>query len=212
MFLLILLIFVLVGGAVVAISVLNITNQVQLSLYTMVTPYVPLGVLLLASFILGALLLYLFAVASARKERKELQGLRQRVSELEQASARVPSGNLAAGPMQGRSGMSPMGMPGPGQPPMPGPGPMGMPGPGQTPMPGPGSSGITRLNPPGIPGQGQPQMPGPGSSGIVGPGPSGMPPMGSQGKSGMSGMATMPGQQGRGPIVQMPGMPLPPQS
>lgn len=135
MFLLILLIFVLVGGAMVVVSLLNISNQVQLSLYTMVTPYLPLGLLLLGSFILGAFLLYLFAVASARKERRELKKLRQRVKELEQASRRVPTGPLGGTPGSGSSpkgGMPPQGMPVPGpsgMPPMGKPGMQGMPAP-----------------------------------------------------------------------------------
>lgn len=182
MFFLILLIFLLVGGAVVAVSVLNVTNQVQLSLYTMVTPYLPLGVLLLACFILGALLMYLFAGAAARKERKEMRQLRQRVTELEQASARVPSGKLSSpsgnvppGAPQGRAAMPP-----PVQQPLP-------------PLPAPGSSGITRMNPQGMSGQSQPPMPG-------------------QSQPPMPGMTMKPGQQGKSPIVHMPGMPLPPQN
>ncbi|MDQ2716942.1 MAG: lipopolysaccharide assembly protein LapA domain-containing protein [Chloroflexota bacterium] len=72
-----------------------VLSDVQLTLLDWMI-HVPLGVLLLAAFLAGALCLYLVAVASARRDRREIQRLRMRVEELEHIamSARSPSGPL----------------------------------------------------------------------------------------------------------------------
>ena len=52
-------------------------------------PALPLGVLVLLAFSLGALILYIVSVLSAWKDRRQLARLRRRVAELEQAQANM---------------------------------------------------------------------------------------------------------------------------
>jgi len=80
----ILLIFVLVGGSLTLLMLQNST-PVQVSLFAWHSPTLPLGVLLLAAFLLGALLLYAVAVASAWQNHREVKQLRAKLAELEQA-------------------------------------------------------------------------------------------------------------------------------
>ena len=102
----ILLIFVLVGGSLTLLMLLN-TTPAHFSLFGWQLPELPLGVLLLAAFLLGALLLYVVAIASAWQDRREVKQLRARIAELEQAQARRPSG-----PMQPVPPTAPLPMPG----------------------------------------------------------------------------------------------------
>jgi hypothetical protein len=94
----------------------------------------PVGVLLLIAFLLGALVIYAASLFAAAQDRRELQRLRRRVEELEREKAaimqmvRVPSGPLSpmppVVPMPGLSGLP--GTPGtPGTPGSPGPRPPG---------------------------------------------------------------------------------------
>ncbi|MDQ2903716.1 MAG: lipopolysaccharide assembly protein LapA domain-containing protein [Ktedonobacteraceae bacterium] len=76
-----------------------VLSDVQLTLLDWMV-HVPLGVLLLAAFLAGALCLYLVAVVSARRDRRAIQRLRMRVEELEHMamSMRAPSGPLPVAP------------------------------------------------------------------------------------------------------------------
>lgn len=94
MFYIVLLLFVLVGGAALVLIFQNFPMEVQFSLLAWQISGISLGVLILAAFLLGALLLYMVSVASARWDKRELIRLHNRVSELEQAQARIAKGPL----------------------------------------------------------------------------------------------------------------------
>jgi uncharacterized integral membrane protein len=154
-FYLILVLFVIVGSVLTILTVQNLTTSVQLTLFSLKTPGIPSGLLIFLSFLLGALLLYLVALFSARHDQRRLRKLRQRVRELEQEKMQarssqplpnqpppmnMPSGNLQ--PPQPPMNMPPGSMPPPGMnmPPNMPPGmnmppPMNMP-PGNMPPPG----------------------------------------------------------------------------
>jgi uncharacterized integral membrane protein len=84
MFYLILFVFVLVGGILTIITIGNLFTVVHLVLFTWQAPALPLGLLLLLFFVLGALLLYLVSFLSARSDKREMSSLRKRVAQLEQ--------------------------------------------------------------------------------------------------------------------------------
>jgi uncharacterized integral membrane protein len=88
----VLVIFVLVGGALAVLAFENfatLTIEVHVKVFGWHAPALPLGVLLLLAFLLGALLLYIVTVLSAWKDRRQLARLRRRVAELEQAQAQA---------------------------------------------------------------------------------------------------------------------------
>ncbi|HEY6539812.1 MAG TPA: lipopolysaccharide assembly protein LapA domain-containing protein [Ktedonobacteraceae bacterium] len=94
MLVVILVIFVLAGGALVVLAFENATTltiEVHVKVFGWHTPALPLGVLLLLAFLSGALLLYIVTVLSAWKDRRQLARLRRRVAELEQAQANTYS-------------------------------------------------------------------------------------------------------------------------
>ena len=85
-----LLLVALVGGPLVVLVAENSATlliEVPLTLFGWHAPQVPLGLILLLSCLVGALLLYLVAVCSAWRDRRTLVQLRSRVVELEQAQA-----------------------------------------------------------------------------------------------------------------------------
>ncbi len=84
MFYLLLIIFMLMGGVLTVITIENLMTPVHLMLFTWQTPAFPLGLVILIFFVLGALLLYLVSVSSARSDKRELQVLRKRINQLEQ--------------------------------------------------------------------------------------------------------------------------------
>lgn len=84
MFFLILLLFLLIGGVLTLITLQNLNTLIHLNLYFWKTPQFPVGFLLIGGVLLGAVLLYLVALSSAARERRELKRLRLRVVELEQ--------------------------------------------------------------------------------------------------------------------------------
>lgn len=102
----ILLIFVLVGGSLTLLMLQNST-PVQFALFAWQSPAMPLGVLLLAAFLLGALLLYAVAVASAWQDHRVVKQLRSRIAELEQAQL-----SSAGGPVQAVPPIAQIPMPG----------------------------------------------------------------------------------------------------
>jgi uncharacterized integral membrane protein len=88
----ILIIFVLVGGVLAVLAFENfatLTIEVHVKVFGWHAPALPLGLLLLLAFLSGALLLYIVTVLSAWKDRRQLARLRKRVEELEQAQAQA---------------------------------------------------------------------------------------------------------------------------
>jgi uncharacterized integral membrane protein len=83
-FFLILLLFLLIGGVLTLITLQNLNTLIHLNLYFWKTPQFPVGFLLIGGVLLGAVLLYLVAMVSAMRERRELKRLHLRVEELEQ--------------------------------------------------------------------------------------------------------------------------------
>ena len=84
MFYLVLFIFAIAGSALVVLTIENITTQVQFAVFAWQSPNLPLGLVVLIAFILGALLLYIVSALSALRDRGEKKRLRKRVQELEQ--------------------------------------------------------------------------------------------------------------------------------
>lgn len=96
MFFLILVVFLLIGGVLTVIAVQNLTLLVHLSLFSWQTPDLPVGMWLIATFLLGAIVLYLASVFSALGDRRELKALRQRVATLEGQITATDVANLSA--------------------------------------------------------------------------------------------------------------------
>ena len=93
---LVLVICLLAGSALAIVALQNSlpSNEVQLTLFIWQTPQIPLGLLVVIAFLLGAILLYIISALSALQDRREVRRLRRRVTELEQAAMRTPSGPL----------------------------------------------------------------------------------------------------------------------
>ncbi len=89
MFYVVLFLFALAGSALVVLTIENLTTQVQFAVFAWQSPNLPLGLVVLVAFILGALLLYVVAALSAFRDGSEKRRLRKRVSELEQQLATV---------------------------------------------------------------------------------------------------------------------------
>ncbi len=97
----VLLILVLVGGTLAVLVVENFSafaTAAQLSFFIWQTPPLPLGLWLLISCLLGALMMYLIAATTALRGRRELRELRKRVAVLEQGQVMFSSGPLQAFP------------------------------------------------------------------------------------------------------------------
>jgi uncharacterized integral membrane protein len=95
---LVLIICLLVGSALTIVALQNLSTEVQFMLFTWSTPRIPLGILVLVAFLLGALVLYIISLLSAVQDRREVRRLQRRVTELERAATRAPSGPLPKGP------------------------------------------------------------------------------------------------------------------
>ena len=94
MLLFLLILFILAGGVIAALAYENIATlsvDVHLVFFRWHFPALPLGVFLLMSFVLGALLLYVVTLVSALRERRELRRLRKRVTEFEAMQAGRPA-------------------------------------------------------------------------------------------------------------------------
>jgi uncharacterized integral membrane protein len=185
-FYLILVLFVIVGSFLTILTVQNLTISVQLTLFSLKTPGIPSGLLIFLSFLLGALLLYLVALFSARHDQRRLRKLRQRVKELEQEKMQARSSQ----PLQNQQ--PPMNMPsGNLPPPMNMPPAMNMP-PGMNMSP-PNMQPPGNMPPPNM--QPPPNMPPPGMNmppNMPPPGmnmPPNMPPASSQPRMKMPGMS-----------------------
>ena len=105
------ILFALVSAGLIVLTIVNFPNDVSLSLVFWQTPSLPVGLLLLLAFVLGALMLYIVSAASAWEETRELKKLRQQVAELEQRGA----ANISTGPLPTATPIVPM----PGMPPDP---------------------------------------------------------------------------------------------
>ncbi|MEO8970417.1 MAG: lipopolysaccharide assembly protein LapA domain-containing protein [Ktedonobacteraceae bacterium] len=79
----VIILFLIFSGVLAVVAFENITAQVQISLFAWQSPNLPLGLLLLLVFVLGAVLLYLVSAASAWQDWREMRRLRQRIEELE---------------------------------------------------------------------------------------------------------------------------------
>ena len=110
MFVLILLLFILVGGICAVITVENLTTPVHLTLFGWQTPDIPVGLFILSAFLLGALLLYLVSFLSAWNDKRELKNLHKRISELEQQQQTAQQKTATMPPL--RSNSSTLQMPG----------------------------------------------------------------------------------------------------
>ncbi len=95
---LVLIICLLVGSALTLVALQNMSTEEQFILFTWSTPRVPLGILVLVAFLLGALVLYIVSLLSAVQDRREVRRLRRRVTELERAAVRASGGPLPKAP------------------------------------------------------------------------------------------------------------------
>jgi uncharacterized integral membrane protein len=107
MFFVVLALFVVFGGLLTVITVQNLDTSVLLAVFTWQTPTLPLGLVVLFSFVLGALLLYVVSWIAAWRDGRQMKKLRLRVAQLEQAAmggmaaASLPGSGIAAVPMPG---------------------------------------------------------------------------------------------------------------
>jgi uncharacterized integral membrane protein len=88
--------FVLVSAGLIVLALANLLTDVSFSLIVWQI-HVPLGVLLLLAFVLGAVLLYIVSTASAWQDTQELKRLRLRVAELERTATSISTGPLSGG-------------------------------------------------------------------------------------------------------------------
>jgi uncharacterized integral membrane protein len=99
---LILVVFLLIGGLMAIIAVLNITQPIPLDLFFWKIPDLPFGLYLGASFLCGAIVLYLVSVFSALRDRRNIKALQKQVHALEaqitsMSQASSPSADQVAG-------------------------------------------------------------------------------------------------------------------
>lgn len=88
MFFVILILFLLVGGALTILTIQNLMSPyIHVAFFTWQTPALPVGLVILLSFLLGAFLLYLVSAVSAWRDRREIRRLRKQVTQLEQQMA-----------------------------------------------------------------------------------------------------------------------------
>lgn len=79
----VIILFLLFSGVLAVVAFENFTTQVQIAFFAWQSPDLPLGLLLLLVFVLGAVLLYLVSAASAWQDWRELRRLHSRIDELE---------------------------------------------------------------------------------------------------------------------------------
>lgn len=79
----VIILFLIFSGVLAVAAFENITTQVQIAIFGWQSPDLPLGLLLLIVFVLGAVLLYLVSAAAAWQDWREMGRLRRRIEELE---------------------------------------------------------------------------------------------------------------------------------
>ncbi len=79
----VIILFLIFSGVLAVAAFENFTTQVEISLFGWQSPDLPLGLVLLLAFVLGAVLLYLVSAASAWQDWREMRRLRGRIGELE---------------------------------------------------------------------------------------------------------------------------------
>jgi uncharacterized integral membrane protein len=84
----VIILFLIFSGVLAVAAFENFATQVQISLFGWQSPVLPLGLLLLLVFVLGAVLLYLVSATSAWQDWREMRRLRGRIAELEAVIAR----------------------------------------------------------------------------------------------------------------------------
>lgn len=102
--------FALVTTGLAVLAFENFLTDVSLSLVIWHTPSLPIGWLLLLSYLLGAAMLFLIAAVTASRDTRELKRLRAMVEEMGRArpvSTTAPSGVSTAVPMPGMQGTKP---------------------------------------------------------------------------------------------------------
>ena len=105
----VIILFLIFSGVLAVVAFENFTTQVQVSFFAWQSPDLPLGLLLLLVFVLGAVLLYLVSAATALHDWSELRRLRLRVQELEsliQQHATVPTLQEGQGSAEGQGTLS----------------------------------------------------------------------------------------------------------
>lgn len=112
MFFLILLLFLLAGGILAVIAVENLTTLVHLALFGWQTPQIPVGLLTLAAFLLGALLLFVVSFLSAWRDKRELKEMHARIQELEQQQQAMQQRSANIPPPLQQTNTSTLQMPG----------------------------------------------------------------------------------------------------
>ena len=108
----VIILFLIFSGILAVVAFENFTTQVQISLFGWQSPVLPLGLLILLVFVLGAVLLYLVSATSAWQDWREMRQLRARNAELEAVIARrlamqTPQTVSAAPEVQGIRPLSP---------------------------------------------------------------------------------------------------------
>jgi len=102
--------FALVTTGLAVLAFANFFNEVSLWLIIWHTPPLPIGWLLLLSYLLGAVMLFLIAAATASRDTHELKRLRAKVEEMGKAmpvSTTAPPGVSSPVPMPGMQGSKP---------------------------------------------------------------------------------------------------------
>jgi uncharacterized integral membrane protein len=104
MFFLVLILFLIVGSALTIVTIQNLlAPPVHVIFFTWQTPSLPAGLVVLFSFLLGALLLYLVSTLSAWRDKREITRLERQVRELEQRLT-VTTQGMPAPPVVGQGG------------------------------------------------------------------------------------------------------------
>lgn len=96
------ILFVIVLAVLAVLTFQNFHNDVVLSLFAWHTPLLPVGLLLIFAFCLGALALYFVSAAWAWQDSRELRRLRLQVADLERRLATAPVGRPVA-PIEGQT-------------------------------------------------------------------------------------------------------------
>ena len=99
MLLVAIIVFAVVVVVLAALTFQNLQTDVVVVLFTWNTPSLPVGLLLIFAFCLGALVLYFVSAAWAWRDSRELRRLRLEVENLRRA---VPSPAVPVAPMEGQ--------------------------------------------------------------------------------------------------------------